>query len=109
VIEIQERYETSNHLISQTQLAKEYGVANRTISSVVRREFPRYQTEVPFSGESTKKMNGMASVAPDKRKQSPELIAKRSAGLMGHIVSDATRKKIGEANRRRKLGKELTS
>lgn len=69
VIEIQERYEASNHLISQTQLAREYGVANRTISSVVRREFPRYQTDVPLSGYSTGRMNGMASLSPERRKE----------------------------------------
>ncbi len=68
VIEIQERYEASNHLIKQIDLAKEYGVSNHTISCVVRRAHPRYQTDVPYSGESTRKLSGLASMDAEKQK-----------------------------------------
>jgi group I intron endonuclease len=68
VVEIQERYEASNHLIKQIDLAKEYGVAGHTISCVVRRAHPRYQTDVPYSGESTRKLSGTASMDVEKHK-----------------------------------------
>ncbi len=97
VIEIQERYEASNHLISQTQLAKEYGVANRTISSVVRREFPRYQTDVPFSGESTKKMNGIASLPPEQRKHTEEHNHKIGRGNTGKVFSEERKLNISKS------------
>lgn len=38
------------------------------------------------------------------RKQSPENVAKRAAKMIGHITSEHTKKKIGEANRTRLLG-----
>lgn len=68
VIEIQERYEASNHLIKQIDLAKEYGVSGHTISCVVRRSHPRYQTDVPLSGEPTRKLSGFASMPNEKHK-----------------------------------------
>lgn len=42
------------------------------------------------------------------KKKSPEALAKLKASLMGHAVSDAARRKIGEKNRAHMTGKKLT-
>jgi group I intron endonuclease len=83
--EIQQRYEESGHSITQTQLAREYGVAPRTISSIVRRKGRKYQTDIPLTGLPTRK-GGIS-----RKKHSEATKRKMSQTRLGMKRSDAAR------------------
>lgn len=102
--EIQQKYEDSHHTITQTQLAREYSVDNKTISCVVRRKGRTYQTDVPISNLPTRTGNRQP------RQHSAETRAKMSASRQGHATSEETRKKISEAQKGkpRPRGRHLT-
>lgn len=100
--EIQQRYEDSCHTITQTQLAREYGVDPKTISCVVRRKGRTYQTDIPLSNYPTRVGNRHPHTE-EQRRRSSEARKGKPSPTKGRPLTEEHKQKLREARRRRAI------